>query len=1068
MKLSRVHGRFIVPLITGLLAISARAQVTNWVAFNDHTPGSTAGWATHPNATTYNMRGVAGGNAGTVLSGNLKNIDTGADVGAVFASSAVGSPNDLGSMAYPNANTDAYNLFNGKVDLGNSQSGIGVRSAAGITTTLTFSNLDPSKRYVLKGTSVRGNNYAGRWTLCTLDGTEGFTEDHSAAGIYTAANYPAGGMTTGQAAYQSGENRTGAVVGWKDINPGPDGTFTVKCEQWAINPLPNGSAPDTANYGYALCAIMLAEVVIDQSPVGITGQPQSITVAERDRVSLSLIATGAPQTIQWYRRDGGAGSFVEIPGAFSSTYIIPSAAYPADNGAQFRAVVSNSFNSVTSSIATVTVLPDTVVPTVVSVVGDPDPSLIHISFSENIEPSSVDVLNISLVDRSHNPLPGYETLSYVVTNGSNVIITTTPRVVGQNYALFISAVQDLGNAHNTMVETNVDVRVRMQLVGFDTDNEWKYDSANGDRFGTGWETVGFDDSAWPSGPAGLGVDASANGVPIRTPIPYNADSAPAYFRRHFSLPADPRTVTLTLRDVVEDGAVYYINGQEAYRHNVAAGTLTFATRSAAGQADPTPIQGPFTLPTTNLVEGDNVIAVVVIQSGATSSDVELAVELMAEFATYSTGVPSVEVQPQSITVNEGQTAALSALVGGASPLSLEWRKGTPPGGTPVAGVNSATLSFSPARPGDSGDYYLHVSNNLGSTNTAVAHLTVIADVTAPTVLYAWAMTNGTQILLGLSEPLDPSTIDVLNFEFSPALGVNVAALTNGTNILLTVDPMSPQTSYSLHVLAGMTDTSQAANPLAEVTIPVWIPVTAVPLVDYEWRWLGDGTDPGAGWQLASFNDSAWQLGTNLFEAKRGTIPVELEPLLRTSMNVSNVANTTNVFTYYFRTHFNWQGSGAAALQIAHYIDDGAVVYLNGQQIYEIGMTNPAPIPYLATASRSVGDATYEGPFLLPLAPLTVGDNLLAVEVHQVNGTSSDATMSVGLDVLVTSFGASGPRLTVGFDTASGKVVVTWPSGTLQETSSLEGAGTVWTDVAGSPTSPYMVTPAGSAKFYRVR
>ena len=33
-----------------------------------------------------------------------------------------------------------------------------------------------------------------------------------------------------------------------------------------------------------------------------------------------------------------------------------------------------------------------------------------------------------------------------------------------------------------------------------------------------------------------------------------------------------------------------------------------------------------------------------------------------------------------------------------------------------------------------------------------------------------------------------------------------------------------------------------------VTVPVWIPVSAVPMLDYEWKWLGDGSDPGAGWQ----------------------------------------------------------------------------------------------------------------------------------------------------------------------------------------------------------------------------
>src|SRR6185436_19183017 len=69
--------------------VSLNAQTTNWTAYNDQTPGTTAGWATAPWTTTYNMRGVAGGNAGTVLSGNMTNFDTGAQVPAVFTSTRI-------------------------------------------------------------------------------------------------------------------------------------------------------------------------------------------------------------------------------------------------------------------------------------------------------------------------------------------------------------------------------------------------------------------------------------------------------------------------------------------------------------------------------------------------------------------------------------------------------------------------------------------------------------------------------------------------------------------------------------------------------------------------------------------------------------------------------------------------------------------------------------------------------------------------------------------------------------------------------------------------------------------
>ena len=55
-------------------------------------------------------------------------------------------------------------------------------------------------------------------------------------------------------------------------------------------------------------------------------------------------------------------------------------------------------------------------------------------------------------------------------------------------------------------------------------------------------------------------------------------------------------------------------------------------------------------------------------------------------------------------------------------------------------------------------------------------------------------------------------------------------------------------------------------------------------------------------------------------------------------------------TYYFRTHFTFTNSLAGVTLIfSNYIDDGAVFYLNGAEIYRQNM--PAgPVDYLSSAS----------------------------------------------------------------------------------------------------------------------
>ena len=84
-------------------------------------------------------------------------------------------------------------------------------------------------------------------------------------------------------------------------------------------------------------------------PPQITQHPSSQTVAVGQSVTFTVSASGsAPLSYQWQRNGSN------ISGAISSSYTISSAP-TGDNGAQFRAVVSNSFGAATSNSATLTV-----------------------------------------------------------------------------------------------------------------------------------------------------------------------------------------------------------------------------------------------------------------------------------------------------------------------------------------------------------------------------------------------------------------------------------------------------------------------------------------------------------------------------------------------------------------------------------------------------------------------------------------------------------------------------------------------------------------------------------------
>ena len=87
------------------------------------------------------------------------------------------------------------------------------------------------------------------------------------------------------------------------------------------------------------------------APPNITGHPSDQTVTQGQPATFGVSAGGStPLNYQWQRNQ------VNISGANSSSYTLASA-MPADNGAKFRCVVSNSFGTANSNEAALTVQP---------------------------------------------------------------------------------------------------------------------------------------------------------------------------------------------------------------------------------------------------------------------------------------------------------------------------------------------------------------------------------------------------------------------------------------------------------------------------------------------------------------------------------------------------------------------------------------------------------------------------------------------------------------------------------------------------------------------------------------
>jgi len=137
------------------------------------------------------------------------------------------------------------------------------------------------------------------------------------------------------------------------LNPGQSLTGAVKFGPAAAQTY-SGRLMFTFNTGWKASAYLSGTGVQTQVPAAavspsITTQPVGRTVTAGQTAAFSVAVTGtAPFSYQWYKNT------TPISGATSSSYTTP-ATTTSDNGALFKAIVTNSAGSVTSASATLTV-----------------------------------------------------------------------------------------------------------------------------------------------------------------------------------------------------------------------------------------------------------------------------------------------------------------------------------------------------------------------------------------------------------------------------------------------------------------------------------------------------------------------------------------------------------------------------------------------------------------------------------------------------------------------------------------------------------------------------------------
>lgn len=553
-------------------------------------------------------------------------------------------------------------------------------------------------------------------------------------------------------------------------------------------------------------------------------------------------------------------------------------------------------------------------------------------------------------------------------------------------------------------------------------NEWRY-LQSGAAAPANWFASNFVDTTWHLGRGVLGFPATENVLmvaPINTILNQTTNGAQIityYFRTSLTLTSNPTALAIMASNVIDDGAVFYVNGREVQR--VAMPTTAISYTTEATRQDDISAHGAdiFTIPSSNFVQGVNRIAVELHQGGIPSSDGIFGMKLFADILQP----PVITVHPQDQEVDVPQSVTFTVAATGSAPLTYRWYTN----GVLVAGQGGTSYRIPSTTLAMNGRViHAEVSNVVGVARSSNAVLTARLDQTGP-ILVSAISTSPMRIEATFNEALRPAvsngppvaTTNLASYVVhqlgttnrvpitSLVYGVNRMLLNLGSPLDIATDHVP--TEYILCVY-NLQDTKTNTTPQDCIGVS-FIVTTNIFSVGSEWHFhtlIIDNTLANTNWTDPQFDDSesaGWGIANAYFYNEANPTP--------NSCTSPFTEVLKGLRTHYFRKKFTlFSGTGwpsAVTATFRHSVDDGAVFYINGIEIARYNMA-PGPVDYFTVATGDgtdpTGCLTLSG--AVPLSVLNFGangtNNVFAVEVHQqeVNpgGTAGDVYFDTDLSL----------------------------------------------------------------------
>jgi hypothetical protein len=181
----------------------------------------------------------------------------------------------------------------------------------------------------------------------------------------------------------------------------------------------------------------------------------------------------------------------------------------------------------------------------------------------------------------------------------------------------------------------------------------------------------------------------------------------------------------------------------------------------------------------------------------------------------------------------------------------------------------------------------------------------------------------------------------------------------------------------------------------------------IPRAATNWSYQALRVEPAGAWEGADYLETNW-IQNRTAPIGFGTIGTNgAFVTLGTTLSATEQGSASDrTRTVYFRRHFQVTDPfQVRELRLNVMRDDGVVVYLNGHQVgrnnIDSGTTTGGTVDYSLLATRTIDNAEESTFVAMPVSTdliheLRAGDNVVAVEVHQVSATSSDLVMDLEL------------------------------------------------------------------------